>query len=326
MMPSASTPGSGAGQNGGQPSVQDDAAGPRPGAGGQPVPARLSGLPPPIRLLLVLLALLFCWYAVLGGILGGIHVNSGLRPSGQQLPTGGSVSIGMAAALLQNQVEERSFTPNDPIFYPTGLARRTPAFQSAIIETVGAAVVAINSQGDAPALREATHQLGTPVDQWWLRPGWPPAGLPAEHHYRTARRALELHNAAIASAPRVPATQRLAPASREALGALLDRIEAEAERGDLVIKAQGGERPAVRLAAARGTAHAAAMLLRGIREDNALAVRQSGRAARWGAALDALDTAAALDPLLSGRDDLIVMGYQLLIASQALRDILGEQA
>jgi len=281
-------------------------------------------VPPPLRLFLVMMALLAGWYGVIGTAMADIEVDLAIRPTASQLPPGGSVAVGMAARLIEHQVVERSFTPNDPLFYPTGLARRTPAFQASFIGTVADAVIALDEASPAPGLSSAAQSLAIDPRSWWLRAASPPVGRTAERHYQSAINALLAHNRHIGSARRPAAVSRsLQPASRAALLALLVRVEAEAARGNRILRRVEEGSASVQISSARGTAFAATMMLRAIRDDNAAAVRLSGRAARWGEALDALDAAAGLDPLFVGRDDLVKSGYSLLLAGNAMRDILG---
>jgi hypothetical protein len=311
----------------------DPAAGAAPGTTGTAAPAGAAGLiarvPAPVRLLVVMLGLLALWYGVIGTIRAGIHVDLATRPERADLPPGGSVTAGMAARLLSQQVADRAFTPNDPIFYPTGLARRTPAFQEALVRTIGTAVEAMATDSRAPRLTAAADALATDPTLWWIRAEMPPVGRAAESHLLRGRTELRAYNMETAAARRA-ATQAAKPrqiSSRGAavLGALLQAIEDEAERGDRLIRDPSAGSSAVQLARARGTAYAAALLLRGVREDEAAAIRLSGRAGRWSEAQDALDRAAMLDPVFVGEGDLVGSGYALLVAATSLRAILAGQ-
>ena len=309
------------------PGSERPASGEQPDTGGPDGIASLwKRVPPPVRLFAAMMALMALWYGVIGTALGGITVDLALRPTAEQLPLRGSVTVGMAARLLEHQVAERAFTPNDPIFYPTGLTQRTPAFQSSFIKTVADAVEAMDSAGEPSQLTDAARSLSVDPSTWWLRAGMPPIGRPAERHFRNAADSLVRHNHATASdRPEASVDTGLKPVSRAVLQALLDRLEAEASRGNRLLRNPSEGSARVQLSSARGTAFAATMLLRAVREDNADAVRMSGRAARWGEALDALDSAATLDPLFVGKDDLVTVGYSLLLAGNAIRDILGRQ-
>lgn len=295
------------------------------GAGGlRGLPGRI---PPPLRLFLVLLGLLAVWYGVIGSIRAGIEVDLATRPERVDLPPGGSVTVGMAARLLTQQVDDRAFTPNDPVFYPTGLARRTPVFQEALVHTVGQAVEALAEGSTSPDIAQAATALQTDPTLWWIRAAMPPVGRAAERHLLEGRSHLRAYNAEAAArrarqAP--PARQTGLPrAAGAVLAALLEAVEAEAERGDRLIRNPAEGSAAVQIARSRGTAYAATLLLRGLREDNADIIRLSGRAGRWTEAQDALDRAAMRDPLFAGEGDLVASGYDLLVAANAMRTISG---
>ncbi|QMW24395.1 hypothetical protein [Sandaracinobacteroides saxicola] len=263
-----------------------------------------------------LVAALLLWFGVGGLLLHDSRGDIALRPGTAQLPAGGSATVAMAARLLQSQTEDRAFTPDDPWFFPSALLRATPRFQKSVVAVVAAWVTVASTASSDPDLAAAAQSLAVVPDQWWLQLRWPPFGRPSAHHYADAQAALERLNARLSASP--PAPRRAADLA-SATATLAALVEAEAARGDALIRGGGGSISA-QLAGARGTAFAAAMLLRGLRDDNALLIRGSGRAARWNLALDALDEAAALDPLFPGRADLVQSGYQLLQAARALRE------
>jgi len=288
--------------------------------------ARLTSLPRWAKILLAVLLLLIVWYGVIGTMRSGIRPDLSLRPSEVQLPVGGSVTAAMAARIIEHEVDERAFTPNDPFFFPTGFARRTPAYQARLIGTVAVAVSGLSERTEGAELRRAANSLATPPEKWWLRSTWPPIGPSAERQYRRAAEALIAHNEALGASrrgdPNSSVHSRMDPASVAALSVLADAVEAEAARGDRMLRNPSSGSISVQLAGARGTATAAALMMRGLRDDNAAAIRISGKAARWGEALDALDTAASVSPLVTREADLVTIGYSLLIAGNAMRDIL----
>jgi len=277
------------------------------GAGDSPVSGRglVGRIPPPLRLLLALIGLLLAWYGLLGTIRAGIEVDLATRPESVDLPPGGSVTIGMASRLLTQQVEDRAFTPNDPFFYPTGLARRTPAFQEALVQTVGEAVNALSEGATSPDIAQAATAIRTDPTLWWFRAAMPPIGRAAERHLLEGRlhlRACNAEAAARRSRQAPQARQTGLPRTADAvLSALLDAVVAEAERGDRLIRNPAEGSAAVQIARSRGTAYAATLLLRGLREDNADTIRLSGRAARWTEAQDALDRTATRNPAFRKR-------------------------
>lgn len=310
-----------------QPFWRTGASTDRPADGPGALPGRIARIPPPVRLFLVLLGLLVLWYGVIGTIRAGIEVDLATRPERVDLPPGGSVTIGMAARLLTQQVEDRAFTPNDPIFYPTGLARRTPVFQEALVQTIGEAVGALAEGSTSPDIAEAAAALQTDPTLWWLRADMPPVGRAAERHLLQGRSHLRATNveaaARRAGQPQAGRPTGLPRTAGAVLAALLQAVEAEAERGDRLIRNPGEGSATVQIARSRGTAYAATLLLRGLREDNADTIRLSGRAGRWTEAQDALDRAAMRDPLFAGERDLVASGYDLLVAANAMRAIGG---
>jgi hypothetical protein len=282
----------------------------------------LRALPRWARLSLAACAALLVWYGVIGGIRAGIHAEPASRPGPTLLPPGGAETVAMAALLVEQQIHDRAFTPNDPFFYPTGFTRRTPAFQARVVEAVADAVSTLASDGRSPLLTSAAQSLATPADQWLLGRRFPFVARPAEVHYRRAVEALVRHNSEIAATS--SARRQLASAALTAM--LVSLLEAEAQAIADHRRDRSRERDSTRLAGARGTALAATMLLRGVREDGAESIRVSGRAARWAEAIDALDSVARLDPLIVRDSHLVEAGYSLLLASRALRDILAADA
>lgn len=284
-------------------------------------------LPQPVQWVLLGLGFLFVWYAVLGTLLAGIKVDTSLRANRELLPAGGSVAVGMLGTIVESQIEGRSaFAANDPFFYPTAFARRTSAFQSQIIATSLAVSETLAISHSSPDLDVAVRALSVSPQQWWVSAHWPFLTLPAERHYQVAIGALGTFNHHLAAnrASQTPVRAgELGDGSRAVLQALQRQLSAEAEEGDRILRGLEKRSPAIQLARARGTAYAAAMVLRGVQEDNADAVRASGQAIRWGEARDALDQAAAYDPLFASGRELRTIGYSLLIANNAIRVILS---
>lgn len=290
-----------------------------------------AALPAPLRWIAIGLVALFLWYGVLGAFMAGIRTDVALRPSREMLPTDGSVTVGMLGALLEAQVDgPGAFAANDPFFYPTGFARKTAAFETRVIDGVRSTAQALATRHPSKDLDTAVGELSVPANQWWISLRWPFFAFPAERHYQAAIAALGAFNRDLAGGEgsvsrkgeALPAG-RLGEGSRAALEALERQLADEAERGDRVLRGLDRSSAGVQLARARGTAYVAAMVLRGLQEDNGAAIRQSGMAARWGEARDALDEAAAYSPLFVQSSDLRSIGYSLLIANNALHAILA---
>ncbi len=278
----------------------------------------------PVRLALVVLALAVLWWGVIGSLQAGIEVDDTLRPSAVQLPAGGSVAVANATRLLERQVTELTFTPDDPAFFPTGFARRTAAFQSQLVLTVRGVIDGLASDRKSQPLQAAAALLHTPPDVWWVRLAMPPVGRPAERVYAEAIGKLEDHNRLVATEGRIVPT-RLSVAERLALANLMRDAEGQAQRIDMVMREGNRQQQVQALAAARGTAFAAMLLMRGMRDDNFDIVRASGQAAQWMEAIDRFHETAVIDPLFVADRHLLRAGYSLMIAGRAIRIILGDR-
>lgn len=274
-----------------------------------------------LRIAVLAIGALLFWYAVIGTIRGGIDIDTGLRPSPDLLPAGGSVTVATAASLLRREVEDRSFTPNDPFFYPTGLARRTSAFQAEVVGTVSDVVGAVAQYHAGSDVSEAAEKLTVPPERWWIGSSPPFLGVPAERAYSGAIDDLIAWNRTRTSGIAAPGPH-LSPESRLAIQKLVDRIDTRIAEGDQLIRGAHGGSMGLQLSRSRGTAFASALLLRGLRDDNSVAVRASDRAAQWGEALDSLERAAAVSPAFPRASDLVTIGYSLLIARNAMHAVL----
>ena len=72
----------------------------------------------------------------------------------------------------------------------------------------------------------------------------------------------------------------------------------------------------------RGAAYAAAMLMRGLREDFGTTIGQRQLAATWAETTEALDAVAGKRPTFAaGRQDLVEQGYFLMRARESLRTL-----
>ncbi|MFQ3594672.1 MAG: hypothetical protein SNJ63_00990 [Sphingomonadaceae bacterium] len=286
---------------------------------------RLRALPAPVLWVLGAGLALLMWYGVIGGLRAGVAPDLALKPGAALRPAGSSAAVAYAARLVERETRDRAFTPNDPIVYPTAFARRTPAFQRAVIATVSEvlpSLPAVKSGGeDVQPLFEAAQQaLTVPPDRYWLAFSWPPIRRPAERRYLDAVAALADANARLAEATPPAALAEQSPAV--ALRALALVLVEAAERGEAAIRAGGSSGPV--LASQRGSAYAAVMILRGLREDHAAHIRASAQAARWAIAADALERAANVDPLFSSRSGLVEAGFALLIAARELDALAGD--
>lgn len=257
--------------------------------------------------------LLVVYYGIGGIATSRIDPDLGLRPEAASLPPGGSVAVGIAARLIDREVDEHGWTPNDSFLAPTLLLDEMPAFQDGLRRMVAATVAALGSDAD---LGEAADAFATPSEQWW-RPGGSP-----ESRYQEGVAALRSFNGRLARGEagldRRP--QRLAD-TLDAMAAVLDQAAVFTERR--VRGRPGAEDPdmAEQFNAVRGEGYAAALLIRALRDDHGQTIRARQLGAAWGETVDALDALVALDPWTVDASDLTAQGYYLLLARAKLRGI-----
>ena len=124
------------------------------------------------------------------------------------VPEGGSAAVAMAAGLIDREVNEHGWTPNDPLFYPTapldnmpnfqiGMMRAASWFTIELLDQIGRVRGSGANDGD---LERAAGLLQFPPDVWFIEPSmsWLPTAT-SEEQYRTAVQLLERYNERIAS-------------------------------------------------------------------------------------------------------------------------------
>lgn len=294
--------------------------------------ARLASLPRSVLIALAAVLLLLVYYGPVGWLMSGVDADLTLRPDPASLPPGGSVAVGMAARLMEREVEEEGWTPNDPFFFPTALLDDRPAFQRGAHAMITQFAIALRDLGgDDPDLDAAAAAFSQSPDRWWLRSEWPFFGASAESEYRDGIAALRRYNA------RVGQDQAQFERQGEMLIAALDQIALRLGSAAAATERQVQESAGRMIDThaddqfneVRGQTYAAALLLRGLREDYAPVIRERQLGARWVEMAESLDALVADDPLIvsSGslgglfRNHLTEQGYYLLLARNRLREI-----
>jgi hypothetical protein len=284
------------------------------------LPARIAALPRWILAILGLIVLGILYWGVLGWILSDTSADLSVRPDASKLPPGGSVAVASAAMIMENAIEE-GWTPNDSILRPTAMLDDMPAFQRGQHAVVFAFARALSASAtDDPLLADAAEALSTPPDRGILHGDFPFVGGSAESRYGDAVAYLTEYNRALGSGEEVtPGPRRL----RALLAAIYRSLSAEAISVDRLVdgRPDAGIDPAERYEEARGAAYAAALLMRGIREDFGTLIRGRQLGGAWEEATESLDAVATTDPFGIGRDDLVEQGYFLLRARDSLRAI-----
>lgn len=242
-------------------------------------------------------------YFGIGGLLASkIDDNPAFRPAEVDLPPGGSVAVAMTSAVLNREVNEHGWTPDNPWFFPSALLDNMPAYQRGIHMAVYRFAAALEARQPADADLVRAHQaLATPPERWWLGTDWPWVRTSAASQYDDAVDYIRAYNARVAngSAPLVRDAATLSMMLEHLASALLEGEEA------LGRHVSGGEAvEGKRLGndeifyAVRGEAYASMLILAGLREDFAPLIRQRQLSARWAAAARSLEATVNINPLI----------------------------
>lgn len=253
------------------------------------------------------LAVLALWFLLIYFGLGALMIsrvddNPAFRPSEADLPPGGSVAVAMTSALIDREVNEHGWVPDDPWFYPSALLDNMPAYQRGIRMAAYRFVTALATrQPTDDDLQEAQEALSVRPDRWWVGTDWPWLRSPAGSRYDDAVDFIRAYNTRIAggSAPWV----RDAPT----LALLLEHLANALSEGEQALERHmtGGETiPGKRLGndeifyAIRGESYASLLILSGLREDFAVLIRERQLSAEWAVVARTLETAVNINPLV----------------------------
>lgn len=282
--------------------------------------ARITAMPRWMLLIFGVFAAAVLYWGVIGAVLSDTSADLTLRPGTDVLPPGGSVAVASAAMLLDQAVNTRGWTPNDSLLRPTGLLEDMPAFQRGQHATISAFVATFDQGvGGDPELAEAAEALKTPPDRGWLHGDFPFIGGSAESSYRDAIDALGRYNRAVSDSGST--AEGDARQLRLALLGIDSALAREAGAVDRMVDDSRVGSADTQYHEVRGSAYAATMLMRGLREDFAGTVGQRQLAATWAEATEALDAISGRSPFGIGREDLVEQGYFLLRARESLRTI-----
>jgi hypothetical protein len=318
------------------PPLQASANAPAPAASKTWKRWRLARLILPFGFLVLLL------YYVLGAILlEKIDTQPGFRPSALDLPPRGSVALGMAAGLLDRELNQNGWKPNNPFFFPSAFMDNMPNFQLGLLTTLRPFVLEVKDYGarlrgsgatDAD-LDNAFAALSYPADIWLLGERWPYIGASSESFYRDGLQHLRAYN------QRLSTGQALYERRTDALVAILNRMSLSL--GDASARTERAVEDPDRgglfdtkaddiFYDNKGQAYAAYLLLIGLREDYADTLRQRQLNNLWAAMLDSLRQMIVMNPLIVSNGDpdalfsanhLTTQNTYLLTARNRLREI-----
>jgi hypothetical protein len=259
-----------------------------------------------LRLLLV--AANLAGVAALTGMLVTEEINDDLDfqpPAGAE---GGLASVDMTVALIEREVRETAWVPNEPVFMPGAWLRNMKAYQDGMIYGLSRFALELGdslgrtrgSTSVDPDLDRAAGLLRFPSNVWVFdfEKTWTPT-ITSEEQYLSAARALASYNRRVAEGAAVfdPRVDNLV--------STLVRIEADITSMSNAIvehveKIAAGEAPSESANElfynTKGRLYAYAMILDALGQDMAQVIEVQGATIAWENMIASLNNAAAMHP------------------------------
>ncbi|MEM1387042.1 MAG: DUF2333 family protein [Pseudomonadota bacterium] len=225
-----------------------------------------------------------------------------------ETPENESRAIAAAVALIEREVNEHRWTPNDPWFAPSSLLDNMPNFQAGIMRAVGRFSFEMLDQvarrrGSSAAdadLERATGFLQFPPDVWVmdLRRSFLPT-VPSENQYREGLAALERYNERLAAGNAVferRADTLAGPLSRIAadLGSLTAQLESGQQTGWWIFSTAADDV----FYQNKGMLYGYYVLLSALGDDFESVIRERNLEAVFEQTLDSLREGAQLQPMV----------------------------
>jgi hypothetical protein len=256
-------------------------------------------------------------------------------------PKGASAAVAIMAALIDREVNQNSWTANDPFFQPGSMLDNMPNFQTGIMSALARFSFEMTDQvGRArgsseadPDLQKAAGLLQYPADVWIWNPTVSLAPrASSESQYRQARRALIKYNARLATGSATFETRA------DNLMATLDRMASDLGSQSAVLDDEVREHSGDFIDtnaddvfyATKGKLYGYYLLLKALGEDFAPVIKEKGLQKNWAQMLDTFREGATLSPVIviNGRPDAMLMpshlasqGFYLLRARTQLREV-----
>lgn len=316
-------------------------AGARPGDIGHETPHREYRWGLIARATLIVALILLVVYPVAAWLYSNIDDDPDFGPSPSMVHSANSRTVASAIALIDLEVNERTWTANSPWFWPTALLDNMPNYQRGTIAALGRFAFELTDQigrarGSSEAdkdLQIAAGLLQYPPDIWVWNPSvsiWPTAT--SESQYRRALEALTRYNA------RLAAGQAVFDTRADNLQYTLDRIAADLGSSSAVIEHHVRTTAGFPLQsntddifyAVKGQMYAYYILLKALQTDFAGVIKQRDLTKPWANMMVSFKSGIALRPnvVLNGAPDsdfipcnLCGEGFYLLRARTQLREI-----
>lgn len=257
----------------------------------------------------------------------------------KELISGGSRTVSMVAALIDREVNQIGWDPQNPWFYPTALLDNQPNFQKGMIRSMGRFAFELSDQlgrvrGSSIVdtdLQKVSGELQIAPDIWMFNNSIMPTQS-SDDHYRNALKNLRRYNERVA--------QGTAVFDRRAdnLLATLERIAADLGSSsaaiDQYVTQTGGafiDRKVDDLFYdIKGSTYTYHLILRELGEDFASIIREKGLTQSWNNMLTSTHAVAGMDPISVQNGDpgsylfpnhLLNQGFFLMRARTQLREI-----
>lgn len=254
---------------------------------------------------------------------------------------GGSQAVAVMAALIDREVNENSWTANDPFFQPGSMLDNMPNFQTGVMSALARFSFEMTDQvgrtrGSSEAdidLQKAAGLLQYPGNVWLWNPTVSLAPrASSESQYRDARKALIRYNA------RLAAGNATFERRSDNLMATIERIASDLGSQSAVLDDEVREHSGDFIDTnadnvfynTKGKLYGYYLILRAMGEDFAPVIKERGLTKSWAQMLDTFREGAALAPLIvvNGRPDatfqpshLAAQGFYLLRARTQAREV-----
>ena len=304
------------------------------------LPVSWVGGRPALRgILLVVLLLPLVYYGVVPLILQKIDDDVAFQV--EDVDSGASRAVAVAAALIRREVDVHGWTPNDPFFMPTAALDNMPNFQTGIVSALGRFAIEMSdsigrargsSQVD-PDLEAAAGRLKYSGKQWIfdLDVSWAPVAT-SEEQYRSALRELLQYNSRLASGRAV--FERRA----DNLIATLDRILADIGSSSALIADKVSDAGLIPIDftaddlfyETKGRLYGYYIILKHLGQDFDRVIREKELESIWDRMLESLREGAELQPIIvfDAAPDALVFpnhlanqGFFLLRARTQMREV-----
>ncbi|MDF1685657.1 MAG: hypothetical protein ACJAXQ_000606 [Parvibaculaceae bacterium] len=283
---------------------------------------------------------LLAYYLIGGWWINTIDDDADFRPVATDQITGGSTAVSMMAALIDREVNQNSWTANDPFFVPSVWLDNMPNFQQGVMSALARFGFELQDQlgrtrGSSqvdPDLQIVSGLLQYPGDTWYM--DLSSSLLPvasAESQYRKARRSLLNYNERLAKGDAtferrgdnlMATLDRIALDLGSSSAVLADQIE----DGSYLIDMEADDT----FYNVKGQVYAYYLLLTALGKDFEKLIAERELNTAWLQMLDSMRTAALLQPMIivnSAPDSqllpshLSAQGFYLLRARTQLREI-----